>query len=121
MNLFVVIDGKVLTAALDEGTILNGVTRDSVIQLLQGQGIPVEERPVSIDEVFEAQNKGTLQEIFGSGTAANIIYINEIRYHDQTIQLQPHDKWQIAPMLLKNLNELHYGQIEDTRDWMWKV
>jgi branched-chain amino acid aminotransferase len=121
MNLFVVIDGKVLTAALDEGTILNGVTRDSVIQLLQGQGIPVEERPVSIDEVFEAQNKGTLQEIFGSGTAANIIYINEIRYHDQAIQLQAHDKWQIAPMLLKNLNELHYGQIEDTRDWMWKV
>jgi branched-chain amino acid aminotransferase len=121
MNLFVVIDGKVITAGLEQGTILQGVTRDSVIQLLQGQGIRVEERPLSIDELLEAADNGSLQEIFGSGTAANIIYISELQYHDRTIRLSPHSQWKMAPMLLKNLNELHYGEIEDSRDWMWKV
>jgi branched-chain amino acid aminotransferase len=121
MNLFVVIDGKTLTAGLDEGTILDGVTRDSVIQILRGQGYPLEERPISIEEVVDAYKKGTLQEIFGSGTAANIIYISELQYNNQTITLKPQSEWRIAPMLLKELNGLHHGDIEDTRDWMWKA
>jgi branched-chain amino acid aminotransferase len=121
MNLFVVINGKVLTAGLEEGTILNGVTRDSVIQILRSQGIDIEERLVSIDEVTAAQEKGTLQEIFGSGTAANIMFVSGIQYHDQFIALRPHSDWKIAPMLLKELNDVHYGHALDTRDWMWKV
>lgn len=121
MNLFVVIDNVVLTAGLDEGTILDGVTRDSVIQILRGQGRPVEERPVSIDEVLAAHKKGTLQEVFGAGTAANIIYISELHHHNQSIKLRPQAEWEIAPMLLKELNDLHTGHAEDTRDWMWKV
>lgn len=121
MNLFVVINGKVLTAGLDEGTILDGVTRDSAIQILRGQGIEVEERLVSVDELIAAHKDGTLQEVFGSGTAANIIFISEMQYHGQDIRLKPHERWEIAQMLLKELNDLHYGRTEDTRDWMWRV
>lgn len=121
MNLFVVIDGKILTAGLEEGTILDGVTRDSVIQILRGQGLQVEERPISIKEVLQAHKQGSLQEVFGSGTAANIIYVSELNYKNQTIHLKPHAEWQIAPRLLKELRELHFGRAEDTRDWMWKV
>lgn len=121
MNLFVVIDGKVLTADLDEGTILEGVTRDSVIQLLSGKGIEVEERPVSIQEVIAAHDKGKLQEMFGTGTAANVTYIEEFGYRNKVVKLPPSGQWEIAPELLKELNGLHYGEVEDARDWMWKV
>lgn len=121
MNLFVVINGKVLTAGLDEGTILDGVTRDSVIQILRGQGMEVEERLVSIEELIAAYKDGSLQEVFGSGTAANVIFISDMQYHGQNMALKPHDQWKIAPMLLKELNDLHYGRIEDTREWMWRV
>lgn len=121
MNLFVVIDDVILTAGLDEGTILNGVTRDSVIQILRGQGLPVEERPILIDEVLKAYKAGTLQEVFGSGTAANIIFVNELHYRNRSIVLKPHAEWKIAPMLLKELNDLHAGRAENARDWMWKV
>lgn len=121
MNLFVVIDGKVLTAGLNEGTILDGVTRDSIIQLLSARGIEVEERPVDIREVVDAHRNGSLQEMFGAGTAANITFIEEFCYRDQVVKLSPQDKWKIAPRLLKELNGLHSGQIEDVRDWMWKA
>lgn len=121
MNLFVVINGKVLTAGLDEGTILEGVTRDSVIQILRNKGVDIEERLVSVDELVDAHRKGLLQEVFGSGTAANIIFVSELQYHGQSIQLKPRNEWQIAPMLLDELNDLHYGKIEDKRDWMWIV
>lgn len=121
MNLFVVIDGKVLTAGLDRGTILDGVTRDSIIQLLSARGIEVEERAVDIQEVLDAHEKGTLQEMFGAGTAANITYIQEFCYRDLQVKLSPNTEWKIAPELLQELNALHYGHIEDARDWMWKA
>lgn len=121
MNLFVIIDGKAITAPLSEDTILAGVTRDCVIQLLEERKIPVEERPVSIDEVLDAKSKGTLQEVFGTGTAANIIYIKEFLYRDQMIRLNPLNEWEIAPSLLKELNDIHYGDVEDRRNWMWYI
>lgn len=121
MNLFVIIDGKAITAPLTEDTILAGVTRDSVIQLLEDRKIPVEERPVSIDEVLDAKSKGTLQEVFGTGTAANIILIEELLYHDQDIKLGPVNDWKIAASLLKELNDIHYGYVEDRRNWMWYI
>lgn len=121
MNLFVIIGGKVLTAGLEEGTILDGVTRDSVIQLLAARGIEVEERPVSIQEVLEAHKKGELREMFGTGTAANITFIEEFGYRNEVVKLPAPHTWETAPALLKELNDLHYGYVEDARDWMWKV
>lgn len=121
MNLFVIMDGKVVTAGLEEGTILDGVTRDSIIQLLSARGIEVEERPVSIQQVLQAHKKGTLEEMFGAGTAANITFIEEFAYRDTVVKLPAPKNWKIAPELLKELNGLHYGDSEDSREWMWKV
>ena len=72
MNVFFVFGQTAVTPSLDEGTILEGVTRDSVIQVLREQGLKVEERKINIDEVVEGHRSGKLTEIFGSGTAATI-------------------------------------------------
>lgn len=121
MNLFVIIDGKAFTAGLEEGTILDGVTRDSVIHLLSARGIEVEERLISIQEVLRAQEAGTLQEMFGTGTAANITFIEEFGYRGKSVKLTPPAQWKVAPGLLKELNDIHYGNMDDAREWMWKV
>lgn len=120
MNLFVVIDGVAITASLKKDSILAGITRDSVIDILRERKIPVEEREISIDEVVAAHKRGTLEEVFGTGTAANIIFVQELLYGKQNIKLTPHDQWKLAPSLLKELNEIHYGLIEDHRNWMWR-
>ena len=120
MNLFVVIDGVAITASLEQDSILAGVTRDSVVEILKERGIPVEERPLSIDEVLAAHKAGTLQEVFGTGTAANIIYIKALQYGDQTIPLSAPEQWKLAPSLLEELTGIHYGRIEDHRNWMWR-
>src|SRR6185312_3410421 len=82
MNVFFIVDNVAITPSLDEGTILNGVTRNSVITLLKESGYKIEERKISIDEVMEAYNNGTLLEVFGTGTAATIAPIKELKYKD---------------------------------------
>src|SRR6188768_710429 len=79
MNVFFIIAGKAITPNLEDGTILAGVTRDSVIQVLKDMGVTVEERPLSIDEILDAYKNGNLQEVFGTGTAATISMIKELK------------------------------------------
>jgi len=85
MNVFFVIDGKIITPTLEEGNILPGVTRDSCIMLLKSWGYTVEERKLSIDEIESASAAGTLDEAFGSGTAAVISPIGELCNNDNKI------------------------------------
>jgi branched-chain amino acid aminotransferase len=80
MNVFFVFGKTAVTPSLEEGTILEGVTRDSVIQVLREQGFTVEERKINIDEVLEGHRNGKLTEIFGSGTAATISPLKELCY-----------------------------------------
>ena len=87
MNVFFVFGNTVVTPSLEEGTILEGVTRDSVIQVLREQGLTVEERKINIDEVVEGHRSGKLTEIFGSGTAATISPLKELRYKDYSMHL----------------------------------
>src|SRR6478736_6405862 len=77
MNVFFVVGDKVITPDLAGGTILEGVTRDSIITLLREKGVTVEERPITIDEIAEAYKNGQLKEAFGAGTAASIAPISE--------------------------------------------
>jgi branched-chain amino acid aminotransferase len=121
MNIFVVIDGKVLTPSLDEGTILPGVTRDSVIKLLQDWDVPVEERRVSIDEIIEAQQKGTLEEAFGAGTAATISHISAIGYKDKEYSVPPIESRVISNRLKEALQNIKDGKSEDKFNWVYKV
>ncbi len=120
MNVMFIIGNKAITPNLDEGTILKGVTRDSVITLMQSLGLTVEERPLNIDEVIEAHKIGTLKEVFGMGTAATISLIKELRYKDYVMEFDV-DNWVIAPKVKSMLNEIRYGKVEDVNGWMVKL
>lgn len=116
MNVFFVIGDKAVTPDSNE-TILEGVTRDSVISLLRDKGMTVEERPISIDELVAAYQKGELKEAFGTGTAASIAPIYSLTYHDHAMELPPVAEWATANWLKAELANIRYGRVPDTRGW----
>lgn len=120
MNVFFIIGNTAITPDLDQGTILGGVTRNSVIVLLKEMGFNVEERNLSIDDIIDAYKAGLLYEVFGTGTAATISFIKELRYKDFEMKFDV-DKWQTAPMLKKWLADIREGRREDKYNWMYKV
>lgn len=120
MNVFFIIGNKAITPGLEEGTILAGVTRDSAIQLLKELGLEVEERKLSIDEIVEAYKKGTLSEVFGTGTAATISKIKELRYKDFVMNFDT-DKWKIAPEIKIRMADIKEGHVADRFGWMVKI
>ena len=120
MNVFFIIGNKALTPSLELGTILAGITRASVIELLTDAGLEVEERRINIDEIIEAHKAGELREVFGSGTAATISSIKELRYKDYTMEFDV-ASWTIAPRVKKMLNDIRYGKVADEKGWMMKI
>ncbi|MDQ6888711.1 MAG: branched-chain amino acid aminotransferase [Bacteroidota bacterium] len=120
MNIFFLIGNTAITPGLESGTILAGVTRDSVIQLLKDLGFSVEERNLSIDEITEAYKAGTLKEIFGTGTAATISMIRELCYQDLPMHFDV-DTWSVAPKIKELMSGIKEGRIEDKYGWMVKV
>lgn len=120
MNIFFVIGNKAITPDLEHGTILAGVTRDSVIKLIEDMGMQVEERPLSIEEITDAFNKGLLHEIFGTGTAATISMIRELRYKDFVMSFDT-DSWTLAPKIKSKLDNIKEGKEEDIFGWMVKI
>lgn len=120
MNVFFVIGDTVVTPNITE-TILEGVTRDSVLTLLREKGIPVEERPLSIDEIEAAYKQGQLREAFGTGTAASIAPIAKLTYHDDEMQLPPLDTWEVANWLKEELSAIRYCRKQDNHGWIVKV
>ena len=120
MNVFFIIGNKAITPNLEQGTILAGVTRDSVIKLLSEMGLEVEERPISLDEVIQAHKTGALKEVFGTGTAATISMIKELRYKDYVMQFDV-ESWKTAPEIKTRLDDIRYGKREDIHEWMEKL
>jgi branched-chain amino acid aminotransferase len=120
MNVFFIIGEYAITPSLEQGTILDGVTRQSTITLLQEFGFKVEERPLSIDEIIDAHKAGLLYEVFGTGTAATISMIKELKYKDYVMQFDT-DLWRTAPTIKKWLTEIREGKREDKYGWMVKV
>ena len=120
MNVFFIIGKKAITPDLQSGTILDGVTRSSAIVLLKEMGFQVEERSISIDEITDAYKAGSLEEVFGTGTAATISLIKELRYKDFIMQFNV-DKWKTAPTIKKWLNDIREGRRKDKYEWMWKL
>ena len=120
MNAFFIIGDKIITPGLGEGTILAGVTRDSTIAILKDMGHIVEERKLSIDEIMDAYKAGTLKEIFGTGTAATISFIKELKYKDFVMTFEV-EKWTIAPEVKVRMDAIKYGEVADTHNWMFKV
>jgi branched-chain amino acid aminotransferase len=120
MNVIFIIGDKAITPDLGAGTILAGVTRNSALTLLQEAGFTVEERPLSIDEIIDAYKSGILYEVFGTGTAATISLIKELRYKDFVMTFDV-EKWQTAPTIKKWLADIREGRREDKYGWMVKV
>ena len=120
MNVFFIIDNTVITPGLETGTILEGVTRDSTITLLKDMGYKVEERDLSIDEILEAYKAGKINEIFGTGTAATISLIKELKYKEYVMNFDV-DTWTIAPEVKRRMDAIKYRQEPDTHGWLYKV
>jgi len=120
MNVFFIIGNTAITPGLEQGTILAGVTRDSAIAVLKEMGFNVEERDLSIHDVIDAHKAGLLYEVFGTGTAATISLIKELRYKDYVMEFDV-EKWQTAPELKKRMNDIRYGQAADRFGWMYKI
>jgi branched-chain amino acid aminotransferase len=120
MNVFFVIDDVFITPELD-GTILDGVTRNSVIQLAQSLGVKVEERKISLDEIAEANKLGRLQDAFGTGTAASVCSLESIFYKGNDIMLPPVNIRKWSPKIKKMLDDIKTRKVEDSFEWVHEV
>ena len=116
-NAFFKIGDEVITAPLDSGTILPGITRDSVIRLLKYWGVPVSERKLAIDEVFAAQEAGKLEEVFASGTAAVISPIGTLNYNGEDHAVADGKVGPLAQKLYDTLYGIQTGTVEDFMGW----
>lgn len=115
-NIFFKINGKVVTPPLG-GTILPGVTRDSVIQILKHWKIPIAEEPIDINEVVAASKRGELEEVFGTGTAAVVSPIGVLSYKGNEIRVNDEQTGPLAQRLYEFVTKLQRGQIEDPFGW----
>jgi branched-chain amino acid aminotransferase len=100
------------------GSILPGITRFSVIELAKKWGIKVSERRISIDEVIAAADNGTLQEMFGSGTAAVVSPVGELRYKDRVIRIGDGTPGETCMKFYNAVTDIQYGKAEDTQGWI---
>ena len=119
MNIGFVINNVFVTPELGD-TVLKGVTRDSVITLLNEMGIKTEERKISIDEVIAAYNKGELTEVFGMGTAAVISLVEELKYEDVVMKFDT-TNFQVARKVKQQLNAIRESKVEDVNGWMFRI
>ncbi len=120
MNVFFVVDGKVLTPELSTGTSLAGVTRDSAIVLFREMGLEVQEKRVNLDEILEAYKKGQLTEVFGTGTAATISMIRELTYKGEVMNLDE-SGWVAAPEMKRRMDAIKTGDAQDRYGWRFKI
>jgi branched-chain amino acid aminotransferase len=120
MNVFFKINGTVFTPALN-GSILNGITRSSIIQLLQHWNIPVVERAITIQELYEAGRDGTLEEAFGTGTAAVISPVGELNWCDELLVIQDGQTGPLSRKLYDTLTGIQKGALPDPFTWMVEV
>ena len=120
MNIFFVIENELVTPALD-GSILPGITRDSVLKYAKDSGINTVERIIDINELIDTANSGRLQEAFGAGTAAIVSPVGELRYRDRTIQVGNGGVGPLTATLYEELRDIQYGRVKDTRGWIESV
>ncbi len=120
MNVFFKINGEIITPDL-HGSILPGITRDSVIKILEYWDTPVTERRISMQEVHDAAKNGTLEEAFGTGTAAVISPIGQLTWNDEDIIINNSETGPVAKNLYDSLSNIQYGKTEDIFGWTVKI
>jgi branched-chain amino acid aminotransferase len=119
-NAMFVLDRKLITP-LAQDTILDGVTRDTVITLAREWGFPVEERRVSVAEIIEGAKNGKLTDAFGAGTAATIASVGSISHDGKEYTLIDPKEREFSQKALKALDAIRYGEIPDTHGWNYVV
>lgn len=120
MNIFFKINGIVVTPELN-GSILPGVTRDSVIRLCQDWGLDIEERKISIDEISVAHQNGFLEEVFGTGTAAVISPVGHLRWGENDMQIMDGGIGKLSQKLYETLTGIQLGNVPDDHNWTMEV
>ncbi|NLP48912.1 MAG: branched-chain amino acid aminotransferase [Clostridiales bacterium] len=120
MNVFFVIDGEIVTPAI-QGSILEGITRMSAMEILRSWGLQVHERPISIQELAQASDQGRLSEAFGTGTAAVISPIGELKWGDKLMVLNNGEIGQISQKLYDSLTGIQWGSLPDEFGWTVKL
>lgn len=120
MNVFFKINGEVITPALN-GSILEGITRKSVIELLNHWGIPVTERKISMEEIRTAQKNGLLDEAFGTGTAAVISPIGELNWQGEKLVINKGEIGELSEKVYNELTGIQTGKVEDPFGWVFEV
>ena len=120
MNIFFKIDGKIITPKLN-GSILAGVTRDSVIELCSHWKLPFEERKITIQEISDAYQEGKLEEVFGTGTAAVISPVGELRWEDSIMTINNGEIGEYSQKFYDTITSLQLGKIEDIYNWTVEV
>ncbi len=121
MNIMFVIDGNLITPSIDRDTILPGITRDSIVHLAKQWGMHVEERRISVKEIKQAIDNGTLQEAFGVGTAATIAPFASIGFEDLNHKMSDFNSWEFAMKAKDYLENLKRGSQKDEFSWTLKV
>lgn len=117
MNIFFVIKDTIITPELN-GSILDGITRKSCIEILKHEGYKVEERKISIDEIVQAYKKGELKEMFGTGTAAVISPICELKYEEEIINIDKNNDYKISMFLYNKITGIQKGIEKDIFSWI---
>ena len=120
MNVVFKIGGKIVTPMLT-GSILPGITRRSCLQLLRDWGTPAEERLITVDELFEAAENGTLEEAMCVGTAAVICPIGELTYGDKVYTINNFQTGPLAQKLYDTLTGIQWGTAEDPHGWTCRL
>lgn len=121
MNVMFKINGKLITAPTHTGTILKGITRDSVIQLAKDWNETLEERFLTVEELQNALENGTLEEAFGVGTAATIAHIYKIQVNGIDYLLPEKGADAFSNRILNELDGIKLGDIQDPHGWMIKL
>lgn len=117
MNIFFRFRDELITPAL-AGSILPGITRASILTLAQDMGLKVSERPVAVDEVFDAYDRGELLEVFGSGTAAVVSPVGEMKWQDRNIVIGGGKTGELAQKLYDQLTGIQLGRLNDPHNWV---
>lgn len=117
MNVMFLIDDVIITAPIDEGTVLPGVTRNSILELAKDWGYKVEQRHLSVDELMEAGRTGRLQEAWGTGTAAVVSPIGELFYKGESVEVNNFKTGALTQKFYDTLTGIQWGDVEDTHNW----
>ncbi|MBR4723208.1 MAG: branched-chain amino acid aminotransferase [Clostridia bacterium] len=120
MNVMMKIDGEIITPMLS-GSILPGITRKSIIELLKSKGYKVTERKISIDEIIDALKSGKMEEFWGCGTAAVVSPVGELYYEGETYVINDNKIGETTQMLYDSLTDIQWGRAEDKFGWITKI